>query len=174
MKLSEELQERWAAVEGYEGYYEVSDKGRVRSLDRLVGGRLLKGKVLKPGAYPNKYKYVFLRKDGDQRLFLVHRLVAVAFLLNKDGLKIVNHKDGNKQNNRVENLAWCSNSQNQLHSARTGLRKVHFTKSDEKRISELYASGISQDKIAQEYGVSQVLVSLLLRHKLNYLEDNNG
>lgn len=179
MKLSGELKTRvtckevWCAVAGFEGYYDVSNLGRVRSRDRQIGKRLVKGKLLKPGYYPNKYLFVCLRKEGVVKNAMVHRLVAAAFLEKTDNCNVVNHKDGDKQNNCVENLEWCTPSENQLHSACVGLRKTHFSKQDKETMKCLYEKGLSQGKIAEKFGVSQVLVSLALRGKLNYLEDKS-
>ena len=101
--------EEWRPVVGYEGLYEVSNTGQVRSLDRYVktcygSYRLHKGKVLRPGIRPDGYLVVSLQ----YRMFRVHRLVAEAFLPNPDNLPQVNHKDEDKTNNNVDNLEWCT------------------------------------------------------------------
>lgn len=113
--------ENWKPVVGYEGLYEVSDWGRVRSLDKYIknwpkGIRLVKGRVLKPGRHRKGYLLVVLNKDGVMKTCKVHRLVAIAFIPNPDGLPQVNHKDENKHNNRVENLEWCDNKYNICYS----------------------------------------------------------
>lgn len=100
--------EEWRQIPGYEGLYEVSSFGRVRSVDRYVKSsygayRLHKGKVLSPGIRPDGYLVVCLL----ERMFRVHRLVAETFIPNPLGLPQVNHKDEDKSNNRVENLEWC-------------------------------------------------------------------
>ena len=73
---------------------------------------------MKPQKYSNGYLYVKLWKDGKSKRYLVHRLVAQAFLLNPNNLPVINHKDENKQNNRVENLEWCSSSYNNNYNDR--------------------------------------------------------
>ena len=104
--------EEWRPVVGYEGLYEVSNTGQVRSLDRYVkysNGRihLYKGKVLSPGIKPDGYLLINLCCNGKHNTIRVHRLVTEAFLPNPDNLPEVNHKDEDKTNNRVENLEWC-------------------------------------------------------------------
>lgn len=95
----------WRDIEGYEGYYQVSIDGDVKSLDRWANG---KEKILKSKIGSSGYLLVGLRKDGKSKSFLVHRLVAQAWIPNPDNLPCVNHKDENPSNNRVENLEWCT------------------------------------------------------------------
>ena len=136
--------ETWKPVVGFEGYYEVSDRGRVRSVDRLVNRRggtksLRRGRMLKLSSYSNGYLKVSLAKEGKQTYHLVHRLVASAFIPNPNNYPCVNHIDENKKNNKAVNLEWCTHSYNHLYSlascARccpcinltTGKRYVSFT-----------------------------------------------
>ncbi len=104
--------ENWKAVKGYEGLYEVSDKGRVKGLKR---NRVLKNIVDSLG-----YVKVSLCKENKPKAHKIHRLVAEHFL-EPSKYKIVNHIDGNKENNAVENLEWCSHSANRKHACDTGL-----------------------------------------------------
>lgn len=103
--------ENWKNVVGYEGYYEVSDLGNVRSVTRVK-----KGKALKPIKRQHGYLAVQLWGKGGNsrgfRTFSVHRLVAEAFIPNSENKPEVNHKDENKANNRVENLEWVSRKEN--------------------------------------------------------------
>lgn len=108
--------------------YEVSNLGRVRSIDREVersdNGRKIffKGKVQKGQLDKNGYVRVRLSVSGVKSTHKVHRLVAKAFIPNPDNLPQVNHIDGNKQNNCKDNLEWISNSDNQIHAISTGLK----------------------------------------------------
>lgn len=96
--------EKWMPIEGYKGIYEVSNFGNVRSFSR----KSYNGKLLAQREHKNGYLVVFLSKNGKRKAILVHRLVASAFVPNKDNLPQVNHKDENKRNNNAENLEWCS------------------------------------------------------------------
>ena len=112
----------WKPIKGYEGIYEVSDAGGVRSCERITpDGKYLSTKILNGGRYPNGYEFVCLRKAGHNRNRMTHRLVAEAFLPNPDNLPCVNHKDGNKHNNDVSNLEWCTYSQNRKHAYDVGI-----------------------------------------------------
>lgn len=110
------MSEVWKDILGYEGTYQVSNKGRVKSLTRKVWNYTKRERILKPCHKPNGYMQVNLCKDGggDKHAY-VHRLVAQAFLPNPDGLPEVNHIDFDKTNNCVENLEWVSDKDNKRH-----------------------------------------------------------
>ncbi len=110
------MDEVWKDVAGYEGLYEVSNFGRVRSLDRVTKSWKFKGKMLVLLNNGNGYKRVKLSKDGVNRSFLVHRLVAQAFLEVPEGEYEVNHLDTRKDNNHVDNLEVCDREENLLHA----------------------------------------------------------
>lgn len=122
------LQEFWKAIPGWEGFYEVSSAGNVRSIDRVVqpllGGppQKRKGQDLKLGKRRNGYLYVSLRngETGMSRSSDVHRLVALAFLANPEGKPNVNHLDNSRDNNAVENLEWCTQQENLQHMRQQG------------------------------------------------------
>lgn len=103
----------WRNIEGYEGLYQVSIDGEVKSLERISPqGHLLKERIMKPVLNDMGYLRVGLTKGGKSKSFFVHRLVAQAWIPNPDNLPIINHKDENPLNNRVENLEWCTQKYN--------------------------------------------------------------
>jgi len=110
------MQEIWKPVDGYEGLYEVSNLGRVKSLPR--NGTILDERILKQGMDRYGYHQVILSKDDQRKCAKVHRLVATAFLQNESNLPCINHKDENKQNNDVSNLEWCSYVYNNTYNDR--------------------------------------------------------
>lgn len=118
---SDQTIERWLPVVGYEGIYEVSSFGRVRSLDRAdAAGRRRFGRILSPGS-SNGYLYVQLCRDRTQKLFRIHTLVAAAFIGKCPDGFTVNHIDGVKTNNRDTNLEYLTPGDNVRHAVRLGL-----------------------------------------------------
>lgn len=118
--------EEWRDVKGYDGIYQVSNIGNVRSVTHTTvykDGRVghYEGKMLTPQNGNNGYKFVNLSKNGITNNVDIHRLVAETFLPKDDERNVVNHKDGNKHNNTVENLEWVTYSENSKHAVRTGL-----------------------------------------------------
>ena len=106
------MNEEWRDVKGYEGLYQVSNKGNARSL------RFNKTKVLKQARATNGYLFVNLFKDKKAKPCRIHRLVAEAFIPNPYNLPCVNHKDETRDNNNLENLEWCSHSYNMSYGSR--------------------------------------------------------
>lgn len=111
MDIAELENEQWIHMKEYDGNMHISKYGRIRFKD----GRISTGHLAK------KYRRIHLKQNGKDKHILVHRLVATYFLENANNYPIVNHKDGDKSNNNVDNLEWCTYSHNTLHAYKTGL-----------------------------------------------------
>lgn len=108
------MKEIWKDIPGYEGLYQVSNLGNVKSF--------FTGKLLKKLPHSTGYLAVVLYKDRTSKRRTVHRLVAMAFLPNPESKLTVNHKNGNKHDNSVDNLEWATHKENQRHAVKTGLK----------------------------------------------------
>lgn len=181
------MQEIWLPVIGYEGAYEVSNLGRIRSINRVINypesirhshGHRYKisafskqsiGQILKQSMAGCGYIAVCLRSGySGGKTLNVHRLVALAFLPNPNALNQVNHIDGCKTNNQLVNLEWCSASQNIQHAHATGLSVARkgeqvinskLKTNDIFNIRKLLNDGVVQSKIAYMYGVAPKTIS---------------
>ena len=111
--------EQWKDIKGYEGKYQISNYGEVRSLSKWSKGKILKGGQC---GNPGPYRFVCLVGSGrkDIKNHYIHRLVAQAFIENPNNFTEVNHKDGNTLNNNVDNLEWCSHKYNMTHAYQNG------------------------------------------------------
>lgn len=123
------MEEIWKDIKDYEGLYQVSNAGKVKSLSHYTrnsvngGKRLTKGRILSSYKMPNGYLQVQLSRNETREKKYIHRLVAEMFLDNKENFSDVNHIDGNKDNNSVDNLEWCSHKDNQIHMVKSRLTK---------------------------------------------------
>jgi RNA recognition motif-containing protein len=149
--------EIWKDIEGYEGYYQVSNLGQIKSLTREVK-RLdskkgfYKSKVLKLAKDQKGYLRVVLTKESKRKTFKVHRIVCNHFLFDSIEGKEINHLDGDKTNNAWYNLEVCSSSQNAIHAIKTGLRKL--VKLNELKVLEIRSSSLSDFDLADKFNVT--------------------
>ena len=136
--------EQWKDIKGYEGMYQVSNYGRVKSLPRKringTGFYIQKERILSLQIKTKRYYGVGLMKDGVHKNFLVHRLVADAFVENPNNYDQVNHIDCNRLNNKVENLEWCTAETNLEHALKNGL----LTKAKGRKLSKEECKKISE------------------------------
>lgn len=172
-------EETWKPIPEYEGLYEVSDFGRVRSLNRVVkckDGRqcTFHGRIMVQAPSTTcKYLITDLCKDGHRAHFLTHILVAKAFFGLYDKSLEVNHKDGNIYNNQVSNLELITHYENIRHSVETGLKRdygenhVHakLTNLQAQQVRVRVARGEKQKDIAEELGVSKQLINSIVLYK---------
>ena len=114
------MKEIWKDIIGYEGLYQVSNLGRIKSLPR--NGTVKEQKILKQTLDTNGYLTIGLHKNNKAKKINIHRIVAETFVANINNYNIINHKDGNKQNNRVDNLEWCTQKHNIKEAIRLGLQ----------------------------------------------------
>ena len=155
-----EEKEIWRAIKGYEGLYEVSNMGRIKSVERtarcgLNGGcyRTVSEKILKADISSNGYLLIGLSKGGKVNRYSIHRLVAEAFIPNIDNLPCINHIDENKENNCVENLEWVTYKENNNHGTHNEklsekLRgRKQSEESNKKRAEKLRGRKLSEETI---------------------------
>lgn len=158
----ETIIEKWLPVVGFEGFYEVSNTGKLRGVERKVLGsgkqhtRTAAGKDKKLYVGMTGYPVAQLCRNGKQRLRPIHRLVAEAFIPNPNNYPVVNHLDGNKLNNNVSNLEWCTYKRNSVHAVEIGLNKC------KKRVMNVDTGEVyeSESEAAIAVGMSFQAVSL--------------
>ena len=172
--------EEWRPIKGYEGFYEVSNLGRVRSCDRREKHsdghlRMRYGKMLHSSIQDRGYAHVILHQNGNRKTHAIHRLVATAFIPNPENRTTVNHIDGNKQNNNFQNLEWVSPKQNTVHAVKLGLVKSgeesHKAKLTSAQVQEIRSLYVPKDKkyggraLAERYNVSTSTIGKIVNNE---------
>ena len=160
--------EIWKDIKRYEGFYQVSSWGRVRSLDRYDSLKhFRKGIILKQQIY-NGYLYVGLNKNGKIKMYRVHRLVAEAFIPNPLNLPVINHKDEDKTRNNVENLEWSDIYYNNTYNGRSkriGLKIINHPRLSktvlqiDKNTNEVIAEFPSTMEVQRQLGYIHNIIS---------------
>lgn len=158
-------------LKGYSSYY-ITPCGKVYSTN---GTKL---SLLRPGTKKHGYRFVGLTSDLSERKYeMVHRLAANQFIPNLENKPAVNHKNGNKSDNRVENLEWCTHSENSAHAIRTGLApsglNSYKSKLNKKQIVEIYYAKESYSKIGRRYNVCAQTVCNI-KNKQTYKKELKG
>jgi hypothetical protein len=172
--------EIWKDIEGYENKYQISNIGNVKSLARNAmwdtGSFSMPERLMKLQKHNRGYRFVMLTKDKTTKLFLIHRLVAKAFISNPNNLKTVNHIDFDKTNNKVENLEWMSHLDNIKHFVKLGTKQkqigsngpmAKFTDSDIIKIREMVKT-IKQADIARIYNIGTDVISRIIKRQTYY------
>jgi hypothetical protein len=178
------INEIWKPIKEYEKSYEVSSLGNIRSVERCVrcnnGLNVLPSRIRLPFKakslrYKDFYFRIGLRKNNKYKNFLVHRLVAEAFIQNIDNKPQVNHKNGIKTDNRVENLEWCTPKENTIHAFENKLNhaikgsKNHFSKLNEFQVRRIRLireiTGLSINKLGKMFNITKDAIWRILQRK---------
>lgn len=168
--------EIWIQAKGFEGWYEVSNFGRIKRLPRLSKNsrndsyKKYNEKILSTKNSTNgRYLNVKLTVNGITKTIQVHRLILESFIPNLENKKEVNHKDGNKKNNKLENLEWVTSSENKIHAIKNNLIKYAFgekvskAKLNNNTVKEikkyLKNKSMLQKDIARKFGITEKMVT---------------
>lgn len=178
------MKEKWKDIPDYEGFYQASNTGKIRSVDRLInhptGSKSKwKGRILKPKRLPSGYCQVDLSKNGTIKIWLIHQLVMLAFVGKPEKKIEVNHKDLNKSNNALSNLEYVTRSQNQQHAMenlkkwQTGNHirgeKSPTAKTKEETVilirKDFDSGNFTQRELAKKYDMPENRVHTIVRRK---------
>lgn len=175
MKDLKFIQEKWLPCPGFENSYEVSNYGKVRSIDRYISGRsgLVKGQLIHSDLNQKGYPQLRLYKNNTKYVRNQHRLLTLAFIPNPNNLPQVNHIDGDKLNNHISNLEWISNSDNMSHAYKLGLRSsigennsnCKITDNQVTHIKLIYNTGKSSKYISEELDIKLHIVRQIISGK---------
>lgn len=173
-QLTDLSNEVWKDISGYENIYQISNLGRVKSLKRELKNQHGKSNIImKQRKNRDGYLRVNLKKDNKMKIVNIHRLVAIHFIENITQLPVVNHIDGDKNNNTANNLIWCTAQENTIHAFKNGLTSINkgeksksakLTENDVRNIYQKYFDKkISPSLIAKKYGVSRRCIEKIIR-----------
>jgi len=159
------VKEEWKDIEDFEGYYQVSNHGRIKSLVGWNGKQYIKReKILKPSTTSTGYLKVDVKKNKKRKSMRLHRLIALAFIPNTDNKPQINHLDGNPLNNKISNLEWSTQRENVIHAIKNGLKET--MRIPEEKLRNLYLmKGMNALKISRELNIP---VGVVHRHIKKY------
>lgn len=137
------MEEEWKDIKGNQEIYEISNLGNIKTKDRIgARGYRVRGHILMQRVNSNGYLRCDMNISGKTKSYLTHRLVAKLFIPNPENKPEVNHKDGDKYNNSVKNLEWCTRSENERHAWKTGLKNYIATKGELHGMHKLSANDV--------------------------------
>lgn len=154
------MQEQWRFIPGYEGLYQVNVKGEIKSFYNGNKGvsRTTEGHLLKHTKSSTGYYRVDLVKNGEKHSMKIHRAIALAFIPNPENKPYINHKDGNKLNNDISNLEWCTQKENMVHASQTGLlRKAEITRDELYQLYKCERHSLNQIARMKHMGYNRLL-----------------
>lgn len=175
--LKDTIMEQWLPCPGHEIKYRVSTFGNVKSVPYYrMDGVFQRGKLLSQFPASNGYSYVWIWDGGKRYKYNVHRLIAKAFLKNPDNKFTVNHINGNKRDNRIENLEWATSKENIAHAWESGLSKARvgvdvathkFTPEQVLEVREIWSKGgITQKALSRKFKMCPMTVCLIVNRKI--------
>jgi len=166
------MQEVWKDIKEYEGRYQISNLAMVKSVQRIKanarGKYMANERLLKTNISSSGYYRIVFKLNDKYKTYFLHRLLAIAFIPNPENKPFINHKDGNKLNNSLENLEWCTMSENRQHAYNTGLQnptsgEIHgmckLTENQVIDIRKRINNGEMNNEISKIYNVSHTLIS---------------
>lgn len=167
------MEETWKDIPGYEGLYQITEGGKVRNLDRKVKiyskTFIRKGRILKFHISCGGYYSLRLTGHDHHKCYFLHRLMAMTFIPNPNGYKVVNHIDCNKLNNAISNLEWCTTAQNNQHSydngRNPGSKKISFKQVCEIRALRKHLK-MPNRTLAAMYGAHEDYISMIVHNRL--------
>ena len=171
------MKEEWKDIKGYEGFYQISNSGIVKSLGGWCGTAKRKEKIRSTSLTHDGYVKVRLMHQGKDKTMRVHRLVAEAFIPNPENKDTVNHIDGDKQNNVVSNLEWVNRTEQMIHAYNLGLKtsrlgssnsNAKLTETQVREIRKLYvpySKEFGTVALAEKYGVTNRVIGLIIKNE---------